>query len=204
MRYSVLMETPVLEGTVVRLEPLTLDHLPALEKVAFDPTIWRYMLFPMKTPADLRAWAEGALTLKASGGTLPWVTIQKGQDGQPDQLVGATRFIDLDLNHRTTEIGNTWITEPFRGTKVNTEAKLLQLTFAFEDLDLQRVSFKTHIANKRSQSAVKAIGAIYEGTFRNHYIMPDGSSRDSAWFSIIHKEWPEVKDLLSRRLKAPV
>lgn len=198
------METPVLEGAYVRLEPLTLAHLPALEKVAFDPAIWRYMLFTMNTTADLRQWAEAALALKATGNNLVWVTIAKGQNGAPDQVVGSTRFIDLDLHHRTTEIGNTWLGEAARGTRVNTEAKLLQLTFAFEELNLQRVSFKTHIANKRSQAAIKAIGAIYEGTFRNHYIMPDGSSRDSAWFSIVHKEWPEVKDLLLRRLKAPV
>lgn len=198
------METPVLEGQHVRLEPLTLEHLPALEKVAFDPAIWRYMLFTMNTPDDLRKWAEAALALKAAGNSLPWATVCKGSDGAPDQVVGSTRFIDLDLHHRTVEIGNTWLGEAARGTKVNTEAKLLQLTYAFEELNLQRVSFKTHIANKRSQSAIKAIGAIYEGTFRNHYIMPDGSSRDSAWFSIIHKEWPEVKDLLTRRLKSPI
>lgn len=198
------METPVLEGSYVRLEPLTLEHLPALEKVAFDPGIWRYMLYTMNTPADLRKWAEAALALKASGNSLPWVTVCKGKHGAPDQVVGSTRFIDLELHHRTTEIGNTWLGEAARGTKVNTEAKLLQLTFAFEELNLQRVAFKTHIANKRSQAAIKAIGAIYEGTFRNHYILPDGSSRDSAWFSIVHKEWSEVKDLLMRRLKAPV
>jgi RimJ/RimL family protein N-acetyltransferase len=87
---------------------------------------------------------------------------------------------------------------------VNTEAKLLQFTFAFETLKLVRVALKTHASNQRSQAAIKAVGGIYEGTFRNHYIMPDGSTRDSAWFSIIAKEWPEVKDLLTRRMNAPI
>jgi RimJ/RimL family protein N-acetyltransferase len=118
--------------------------------------------------------------------------------------VGATRFIDLDLRNRTVEIGNTWLGEAARGTRINAEAKLLQLTYAFETLDLLRVALKTHAANQRSVSAIKGIGAIYEGTFRNHYVMPDGSSRDSAWFSIIRKDWPEVKDHLTRRLNAPV
>jgi N-acetyltransferase len=198
------METPILEGPGVRLEPLTLDHLPALEAVAFDPAIWRYMLITMETPADLRKWAQSALDLAATGTTLPWVTIQKASADHPEKVVGSTRFIDLDLHHRTTEIGNTWLGASSRGTRVNAETKLLQLTYAFETLGLLRVSFKTHHANKRSQAAIRGIGASYEGTFRNHYIMPDGSSRDSAWFSIIQKEWPEVKDLLTRRLNAPL
>ena len=198
------METPVLEGPGIRLEPLTLDNLPALEAVAFDPAIWRYMVSPMRSHADFHAWAQSALDGQANGTTLPWVTAQKGRDGQPDKVVGATRFIDLDLHHRTVEIGNTWLGEAARGTRVNAETKLLQLTYAFETLNLLRVAFKTHAANQRSVSAIKGIGAHYEGTFRNHYIMPDGSSRDSAWFSIIRKDWPEVKDHLTRRLNAPL
>ena len=198
------MDIPTLEGTRVRLEPLALDHFPALEAIAFDPSIWKYMIFPMKTPADLRAWVQSALDAQAAGTALPWVTIQKGEAGAPDQVVGSTRFMDFDARHRTTELGNTWLIESCRGSRVNTEAKLLQLTYAFETLNLLRVAFKTHHANKRSQSAIRAIGATYEGTFRNHYIMPDGSHRDSAWFSIIDKEWPDVKAHLTHRLKNPV
>ena len=198
------MDTPTLEGPCVRLEPLTLAHLPALEAIAFDPTIWRYMIFSVRTPADLRAWVETALSAAATGTTLPWVTLRKGGHGALDELIGCTRFLDLDLHNRTTELGNTWLTAPFRGTRINTEAKLLQLTYAFETLNLLRVSFKTHIANQRSQAAIRGIGGIYEGTFRNHLLMPDGSQRDSCWFSIIAKDWPEVKDMLTRRLKAPL
>ena len=91
--------------------------------------------------------------------------------------MGATRFIDLDLRNRTVEIGNTWLGEAARGTRINAEAKLLQLTYAFETLNLNRVALKTHHENLQSQNAMKAIGAIYEGTFRNHYLMPDGTHR---------------------------
>jgi RimJ/RimL family protein N-acetyltransferase len=197
------MDTPILEGTGVRLEPLTLEHLPALEKIAFDSSIWRYMIFDVRTPDDLRQWVIEALDAQAAGNTLPWVTIRKCPDA-PDELVGCTRFLDFNQRHLTTELGNTWLVARWRGTRVNTEAKLLQLTYAFETLGLNRVSFKTHIANQRSQSAVRAIGAKAEGTFRNHYVMPDGSLRDSAWFSIIKQDWPEVRDLLTRRLNAPL
>jgi RimJ/RimL family protein N-acetyltransferase len=198
------MSTPILEGPGVRLEPLTLDHLPALEAIAFDPSIWRYMIFPVRTPGDLLAWVEAALALQTAGTALPWVTLRKSGDATPDEVVGCSRFLDLDLHNRTTELGNTWLTAPYRGSRINTEAKLLQLTYAFETLGLLRVSFKTHASNQRSQAAIRGIGGIYEGTFRNHLLMPDGSQRDSAWFSIIDKDWPEVKDMLTRRLKAPL
>ena len=194
------METPVLEGPGVRLEPLSLEHLPALEAIAFDPSIWRYMIFWITKPQTLREWVERAL---AEPNTLPWVTVQRAHEGTSDRIVGATRFLDLNLTHKTVEIGYTWLTEALRGTRVNTEAKLLQLTYAFETLGLNRVSFKTHIANRRSQGALKAIGARHEGTFRNHLIMPDGSLRDSTWFSIIRSEWPEVKESLQHRLSSP-
>ena len=199
-RYSYRMQTPTLEGPHVRLEPLTLDHLPALEAVAFDPSIWRYMVASILTPQDLRAWVDSALAAQATGTTLPWVTIKKSHDSAPDQLVGATRFADLDLIHRNTELGYTWLTTPERGTRTNTEAKLLQLTYAFETLNLNRVAFKTHHENLQSQNALKAIGAVYEGTFRSHYIMPDGSLRNSVWFSIIREDWPQTKALLQTRL----
>ena len=198
------MDTPTLEGPHVRLEPLTLDHLPALEAVVFDPIIWRYMVYPMTTKDHLSAWLDSALEAAATGKQLSWVTIAKAHDGLPDKIAGATRFLDLDFHNRTVEIGNTWLVEAFRGTRINAEAKLLQLTFAFETLDMLRVAFKTHDHNQRSKSALKGIGAIYEGTFRNHMLMSDGSHRDSAWFSILPAEWPEVRDLLTRRLNAPL
>ena len=205
------MQTPTLEGSGVRLEPLTLEHLPALEAVAFDSHIWKYMTRNVQTAADLRVWLDDALAAVATGKTLAWATIKKADPAGPadpasnkDQLVGSTRFLDLDLHNRTVEIGHTWLNDACRGTRVNTEAKLLQLTYAFETLDLVRVALKTHAHNHRSQAAIKAIGAIYEGTFRCHILMPDGGHRDSAWFSILHTEWPDVKDLLNRRLNAPL
>jgi RimJ/RimL family protein N-acetyltransferase len=197
------MQTPTLESAGIRLEPLAFEHMPALEAVAFDPAIWKYMTRSVKTPADLRAWVQQALDAAAAGTDMPWVIFKKATSTEPEKLVGSTRLLDLDLFHRTVEIGHTWLVAAVRGTRVNPEVKLLQLTYTFETLDLLRVALKTHASNQRSQGAIRGIGAVYEGTFRNHLIMPDGSIRDSAWFSIIRKEWPEVKDLLNRRLNAP-
>jgi N-acetyltransferase len=197
--------TPTLEGPRIRLEPLTLAHLPALEPIALGPgapQIWRYMTTAVQTPQDLRAWANYALKLEAAGTGMPWVTILKSQSrAEPDRVVGSTRFIDLDLHHLTVEIGHTWIDPALHGAGINPEAKLLQLTYAFETLRLRRVALKTHHENIQSQTAIRKLGAQYEGTFRNHYIMPDGSPRHSVWFAITAEDWPQVKSSLEQRLQ---
>src|SRR6185437_12128185 len=159
--------TPVLEGTRVRLEPMTLGHLAGLEVIAFDERIWRYMPVRMKTPQDLREWVEKALQLQEAGTTVPWVTILKSEG----RVIGSTRFFDLDRLHESAELGHTWLAPEFHGAGLNAEAKLLQLTYGFEELKLRRVALKTHHENLQSQQAMRKIGAVEEGTFRNHYIM---------------------------------
>jgi len=193
------MASPTLLGENVRLEPLAQEHLQGLEAVAFDPTIWRYMLGRVGDRAELETWIASALSASADR-QITWVTIHQSlQTG--NRIVGSTRLIDIDLHHRTAEIGHTWIAPVFHGTGINAEAKLLQLTYAFEELDLSRVAFKTHHENLQSQAAIRKLGAVYEGTFRNHYIMPDGSPRHSAWFSITREDWPQVRSRLRERLR---
>ena len=191
-----MMETPLLEGSSIRLEPLSLDHLSRLEEIAFDDRIWKYMLTHVSNRNQLEAWIDDALTARAAGQMI-WVTVLK----QEDRIVGSTRFIDLDLRHRSAEIGHTWISPRWQSANVNPEAKLLQLRYAFEDLGLNRVAFKTHHENLQSQAAIRKLGAVYEGTIRNHYVMPDGSLRHSVWFSITREEWAQVQSRLGDRLR---
>jgi N-acetyltransferase len=190
--------TPVLEGARVRLEPLTMGHLAALEAVAFDDRIWRYTLYRVKTRDDLRQWVEAALSLEAAGTVMPWVTILKAGN----RVIGSTRFLDFDSVNKTTELGSTWLAPEFHGSGLNAEAKLMQLAYAFDELKFNRVALKTHHENLQSQAAMRKIGAIEEGTFRNHLVMPDGSLRHSVWFSIIREEWPRVRSLLEARVQA--
>jgi RimJ/RimL family protein N-acetyltransferase len=166
-----------------------------LEQIAYDPAIWRYMNTRVVDAAGLDAWITSALAAH-SNGQIPWVTILKAEK----RIVGSTRFIDLDLHHRTVEIGHTWISPRLHRTVVNPEAKFLQLRYAFEELKLNRVAFKTHHENLQSQAAIRKLGAVYEGTFRNHYVMPDGSLRHSIWFSITREDWPGVRARLQERL----
>jgi len=193
-----LIEPPVLEGATLRLEPLSEVHLSGLEEIAFDERIWRYMLTVVKTPDELRSWMDSALQAKAAGSAMPWATVLKAEN----RVIGSTRFLELDLKHRTVEIGHTWLSPKFHGACLNPEAKLLQLTYAFEELKMNRVALKTHHENLQSQAAMRKMGAIEEGTFRNHYVMPDGSLRHSVWFSIIREDWPQVKSQLEQRLQA--
>jgi RimJ/RimL family protein N-acetyltransferase len=190
-------ETPVLDGIRIRLEPMTQDHLAGLEAVAFDDRIWRYMTTWVKTRDDLRQWIDAALQAAATGTSMPWVTILKANH----RVIGSTRLYDLDRQHRTAGLGHTWLAPEFHRTGLNAEAKLLQLRYAFEELNLNRVALKTHHENLQSQAAMRKIGAVEEGTFRNHYLMPDGSLRHSVWFSIIRQDWPQVKSRLEARLR---
>jgi RimJ/RimL family protein N-acetyltransferase len=192
-----ISETPALEGARIRLEPLTLSHLAGLEAIAFDDRIWRYMPIIVKTPDHLREWLENALRLTEAGTTVAWATILKS-DGR---VIGSTRFSDLDRTHETAELGHTWLSPEFHGAGLNAEAKLLQLTWAFEELKLRRVALKTHHENVQSQKAMRKIGAVEEGRFRNHFIMPDGSQRHSIWFSIIREDWPQTKSQLEARVR---
>jgi len=191
------MTTPTLTGSLVRLEPLTLAHLPALETFALDQNIWRYMHNWITTPEELRAYAESALELETTGTGMPWTTFSV----RDNKAVGGTRFYELDLKNKRVMLGFTWLHPAYRRTGINVEAKLLQLTYAFETLGLNRVALKTHHENLASQKAMLGIGCTCEGTHRNALIMPDGSIRHDVWFSIVKEEWPQVKERLVERLK---
>ena len=186
----------MLEGARVRLEPLRADHLADLERVAFDLPIWQWTIMGPQDAAGLRRWVDTALANQEAGTERPFATI----DVISGRAVGSSRYMTIVPEHKRLEIGWTWIATAFQRTGANREAKLLQLTHAFETLGANRVEFKTHARNERSRNALAGIGATFEGVFRNHTIMPDGSLRDSAYFSVIAGEWPAVKAALAARL----
>lgn len=190
------VEPVVLEGSRVRLEPLEARHLDDLRAVAFDEPVWRWTIMGPQDEPGLRRWLDAALANQEAGTERPFATI----DLATGRAIGSTRFMSIVPEHKRLEIGWTWIGIAYQRTGVNREAKLLQLTHAFETLEANRVEFKTHARNDRSRNALKGIGASFEGVFRHHTIMPDGSLRDSAWFSILAPEWPLVKARLEAGL----
>ncbi len=186
-----------LEGSVVVLEPLAPSHEEALFEAAGDPEIWRYL--PIKAGgarAEFGAWLEAALAASEAGGEVAFATLDAAS-GEP---IGSTRYLSLRPEHRGLEIGWTWLATSHWGTGANVEAKQLMLEHAFDALGCIRVEFKTDARNERSRGALAALPARFEGVFRKHMILPDGTYRDSAYFSIVDDEWPAVKENLERRL----
>jgi RimJ/RimL family protein N-acetyltransferase len=189
--------TPVvLEGNRVRLEPMTQEHLPELAQIAFEPSIWRWTHRRIDTPEDLRNFFKIALGEIDASTAAVWITRSKSSG----KVAGSTRFYEISQEHRTMELGGTWLHPDFQRTGINVEAKYLQLAHAFERMNALRVALKTHHENFKSQTAIAALGAKFEGVSRNHMIMPDGSIRHSHWYSIVREEWPQVKANLEARL----
>jgi RimJ/RimL family protein N-acetyltransferase len=185
-----------LEGRYVRLEPLTLAHLDALCACGLDEDLWRFTLTQVHTREEMRAYVETALREQALGSALPFATVERaGGD-----VVGCTRFANIERAHRGAEIGWTWVARSRHRTPVNTEAKYLMLGHAFEAWSCLRVALKTDSINERSRRAILRIGAREEGTLRNHMITPTGRVRHTTYFSIIDSEWPAVKAALEAKL----
>ena len=184
-------------GRFVRLEPLGETHIPDLTRVAQDPDIWRFMLYPNVNNEDqMREWVMDILSRQAKGADLPFVVIHLATN----RAIGATRFLEIRPEHRALEIGGTWYGTAYQSTVVNTECKYLLLRHAFEVLGCLRVQFKTDLRNERSQRSLERIGAVKEGILRNHMITADGYRRDSVYYSIIASDWPGVKASLEQKL----
>jgi N-acetyltransferase len=182
--------TPVtLTGRRVRMEPLEERHHDDLAKVAFDDAVWRWTIMRPIDAAALRAWFDMALANGEAANEVPFATV----DIASGRVIGSSRYMTIAPEHRRLEIGWTWVGTEFQRTGANREAKLLQLSHAFETLGAERVEFKTHARNVQSRTALLGIGATFEGVLRHHSIMPDGSNRDSAFYGVIAPEWPAVK-----------
>lgn len=191
------VEPVTLEGSFVRLEPLSEAHLAGLAEVGLDEALWRYTSMHVRTVDDLRRWIGDAIRAREEGTALPFATVDRAS-GRP---IGSSRYLNIDRVHRHVEIGWTWVAPAFQRTAVNTEAKLLMLRHAFETLGCHRVEFKTDSLNDRSRAALARIGARQEGIFRNHMIMPDGRLRHSVYFSVTDDDWPAVRDDLESKLR---
>lgn len=186
----------ILAGRHVRLEPLAQTHHAALCAVGLDAEIWEFFPYRATTPEEMAAYIQSALDAQAAGSALPFATVHIPSG----QVIGSTRYMNIDPTHRRVEIGSTWIAGPWRRTAVNTEAKYLMLRHAFETLGCIRVELKTDSLNQRSRNAIRRIGATEEGTLRQHMVMWSGRLRDSVYFSILDSEWPGVKQDLERKL----
>jgi RimJ/RimL family protein N-acetyltransferase len=186
----------VLEGRWVRLEPLTLAHVPELARVAFDDGIWKWTVEQVESMADLEAYVQRALGQQNDGVALPFATVERDSG----RAIGSTRFAQFEREHSRIEIGWTWIGREWQRTAINTEAKLLMLTHAFDTLGMRRVELKTDVLNERSRRAIARLGAVEEGVLRQHVVTRSGRVRDTVYYSILASEWPTVRAGLEAKL----
>jgi RimJ/RimL family protein N-acetyltransferase len=204
-------DAPRLEGSFVRLEPLERTHIAALVSAAQgEAELFRWTTVPT-TVADMTGYVETALRWRAEGTAQPLVTVRRSDA----TVVGSTRFFLIERwpwpaseaaahpGPDGCEIGYTWLNSSAVRTPLNTEAKLLMLRHAFEVWGMQRVCFHTDARNERSRNALLRIGARFEGVLRAHRLAADLKPRDSARYSVLAGEWPQVRERLERRLAAP-
>ena len=186
----------ILEGRRVRMEPLKKEHADELAKFAFNEQLWLWTTNLMRDIQDLDRYVDCALDEQRRRDALPFVTVERATG----RVVGSSRFGNIDVANRKVEIGWTWIDPAWQRTCVNTEAKLLMLTHAFETWKCIRVELKTDALNTKSRAAMQRIGATEEGTLRSHMITESGRIRDSVYFSIIEKEWAAARRGLLEKL----
>ena len=200
---SRFVEPVTLAGTHATLEPLARSHLPAVAVAAADGELWRLWYTSVPAPQNTEKWLDAALDMRERLGAMPFVV----RDNARGDVVGSTRYFNVDAANRRLEIGHTWYAKRAQRTAINTECKLLLLTHAFETLGCIAVEFRTHWFNQASRAAIERLGAKQDGVLRSHQLMPDGSRRDTVVFSIVDGEWPAVKAhlrfLLARPRPAP-
>ncbi len=190
------LQPVILEGALVRLEPLAARHAAGLWAAAQDPAIWRWFPFRVTSLAQAEQMIAFANAGAEQGSQLSFAQILRATG----EIAGSTSYLAVEAPHLRLEIGATWLNPRHQRTGADTEAKLLLLRHAFEQLGCRRVEFKTDSENRQSRAALARIGATEEGTFRSHMVRLDGSRRDSVYFSVTDTEWPGVRSLLEALL----
>ncbi|TGQ66642.1 MAG: GNAT family N-acetyltransferase [Mesorhizobium sp.] len=188
---------PILSGEIVELLPLQLGHSRELVNAAADGELWNLRATVVPGPDTIDEYIANALAGQQTGTVMPYAIVLRSTG----LICGSTRFWKIDRLNRKLEIGHTWLSRSTQRSGVNTEAKYLLLTQAFEVMDCVRVQFTTDELNHASRAAILRIGATQEGIVRNERIMPDGRKRNSVRFSIVDSEWPDIKAMLEQRMQ---
>lgn len=184
-----MIQMEILKNDIVKLIPMELAHVDGLFQAAQDERIWTHMSVELLTRESVELYVTDAVNKRESGTDFAFVIV----DAQSDQIIGATWYLDISLQHKRLEIGSTWLNPSYWRTNLNTNCKYLLLQYGFEELGMQRIQIKTGHENIRSQQAIERLGATKEGVLRNHMIRKEGTIRHTVMYSIIQEEWPEIK-----------
>lgn len=196
MTDSTHLQPVTLSGQHVELKPLQKSHEEGLIAAVNDGNLWELWYTSIPRPEGMAAEIERRLKLQDEGSMLPFTVFDKAKN----QIVGMTTYMNVDLKGPRAEIGSTWYARSVQRSPLNTEAKLLLLTHAFEQLNCLAVEFRTHFFNQQSRRAIERLGAKLDGILRSHQRMPDGSLRDTCVYSIVAAEWPTVRHHLRYKL----
>ena len=193
-----ILDPVALRGRHVHLVPLSLDHLDALTTAVQDGNLHELWYTTAPAPSDMREEILRRLALHQAGSMLPFAVLDA--NGTP---VGMTTYMNVDTTNRRVEIGSTWYAARVQRTALNTEAKLLLLTHAFDTLACIAVEFRTHFLNQQSRRAIERLGAKLDGILRAHSVTRNGSLRDTCVYSITAAEWPAIRTHLEWQLTRP-
>jgi N-acetyltransferase len=188
-----------LRGREVSLQPLSQAHRADLIEALNDGELWKLWYTNIPAPDQLDAEIRRRLALHQQGAMVPFTVVEESSN----QAVGMTTFMNLDAANRRLEIGATWYRNRVQRTAVNTECKLLLLSYAFEQLKCLAVEFRTHFFNRQSRAGIERLGAKLDGVLRQHQLARNGTPRDTCVYSILDGEWPTVKAHLSFQLERP-
>ncbi len=179
----------------VALEPLEEHHRAGLAAAGSDPLIWRFLPYDVSS-GGMDRWFDSTLALQQKHREAIWAVRRT----DINTVVGTTRYLNIAAHDLRVEIGGTWYARDVWAGIVNPACKFMLLSHGFETLRLNRIELKTDARNERSQSAIARLGAVREGVFRRHMVLPDGHIRDTVYYSVIREEWPAVRDGLVARL----
>ena len=192
-----LPEIPILQGEFVRLEPLVEQRAAELSEACQDGKLFELWYTRVPSPETMKQEIASRLGLYASGSMMPFAIIDK----LTGKAIGMTTFMNIKLENFKVEIGSTWLAASYQKTAINPEAKLLMLGFAFDALNCNAVELRTHESNIQSRAAIEKLGAKLDGVLRNDMVMPNGSIRNTAVYSITKDEWPALALSLSERIE---
>ena len=191
-----------LQGWSIRLAPLTLAHTTGLQAAAADGTLWNLHITWVPKPEETTAYIQKSLDMQAQGTRTPFAVM----DADSGQVLGTTSYHDIVPGAHRLEIGHTWYAASVQRSHVNTAAKLLLMSHAFDTLGCAVIGWRTDILNTRSQQAIERLGAHKDGVIRHHTQRWDGTVRDTVMYSMLAAEWPAAQHRLLEKLKhlAPV
>lgn len=194
MSISLFENQKVIEGKRIKLVPLTPEHASDLFEIN-HPDIWTYMFTKIEKIEDMENWVNAAIQQREQKTGLPYVVLLK----ETNQIVGATRLFEVNINQRSCEIGYTWYAKEFQRTFVNSDCKYTLLSYCFNELDCVRVQFTTSERNTPSQTAIERLGAVKEGVRRNGRVLSNGVVEDAIVYSITNEDWPSIKKKLEEK-----